>query len=179
MTRTLTAVAVATAAMAAALALTSVATAQAPTPPKAPTLSPALETCIRTNADIVERGVESLTEGVGFLVEKVCAAQTRDAIIEEQRQQFEQGLAAQRKYLEDECKAQRSRPATRTPEETPALDFCAELEALKAQMGPDGEAPAFDPGVMGVLVPGLAPPPEAISLAARLLVEKRAARTRR
>jgi hypothetical protein len=65
--------------------------------------SPALKSCITSNAAQVEQAVPSLDEGVDFLVHKMCAAPLADQFFAQQLEAQERMLAAQRKRMAAMC----------------------------------------------------------------------------
>lgn len=134
--------------------------------------SPALKTCVTSNAAGVEKAISSLDEAVDFLVQKMCAAPLTEQLEAQQAEIQEQMAAAQRKRMAAMCDAS----ATASPEAV----------VIEPENGYDFWASMCDPDVLefglDVTYPGLygfgfgggeATSPAATSLAAQLLLKLR------
>jgi hypothetical protein len=69
--------------------------------------SPALRSCIATNAPGVERVFDSLNEGVDFLVQKICLSEITDQLVERNKRQ----AAEQKARMDQMCRDAAARPA--------------------------------------------------------------------
>jgi hypothetical protein len=144
--------------------------AAAQVPTQIPPLTPALETCIRSNAAAVERAEASMTDAVRFLTEHLCA----DEVLA-----FQADLTAaeNQRYvdlLRRQCADMRA-PA-RKPEEGEAMmatgfDPCLQIEMIEqANSVADPTAVPLSPYSLGTA------PTSVLALAARLVLEARLAR---
>jgi hypothetical protein len=68
--------------------------------------TPALRSCITTNAPGVERIFDSLNEGVDFLVKKICVGEVADQMVERSKRQ----AAEQKARMDAMCKDAAARP---------------------------------------------------------------------
>lgn len=183
----------------AALALAPSALAQVPAAQPTPTgMTPALEQCIRGNAAAVERGVADLAAATSFLVEKVCAQEASEDRIT-RKLEFSRAMSAQLlESLKVECDTHKQTPAPAAPrtvqpaaptgEATADVDPCEIYENTKSEVARQAafERDAVTQAMMlttpDVLSPyyggpDLGPLPSATALAAKLLLERRIARS--
>ena len=141
--------------------------------------SPALKTCINSNAAVVEQAIPSLEEAVDFLVQGICAAPLADQLAAQQLEAQERMLATQRKRMAAMCDASSAgQPETVVIEPENGYDFWSsmcDLDVLTA--GIEDSLPALYG--FGMSSAPVMMSPEATTLAAQLLLKLRIDRLNR
>jgi len=128
------------------------------------TLPAPIESCIRSNAEKVERAVPDLNQAVAFLVEDVCAAPIAEANRQMQRAAMQEVLKRQRKACAD-WRAKNT--GSRADQHDEGADPCQ-----MADLSNDADAV----GSWTLFAPQRSDSAEAASLAATLLLDLRLAR---
>lgn len=111
--------------MCVALAFIAPSAAQAQAPKGEP--SPALKTCITSNASAVEQAIPELEDGVRFLAQNLCAAPLAEQIEAEQQAAQQQMMNEQRDRTIAMCDAMAAEPATANSPEDGGYDYMATM----------------------------------------------------
>lgn len=161
--------------IAAALAFIAPPAAQAQGPKGEP--SPALKTCITSNASAVELAIPSLEEGVRFLVQNLCAAPLAEQIEAEQQAAQQQMMKEQRDRTIAMCDAMAAEPAPAYNPDDGGYDYMAAM-CSPAALDMMGDDLLFTARV-ALMGDGALNSPAATTLASQLLLKLRVERLNR
>jgi hypothetical protein len=141
--------------------------------------SPALKTCITSNAAGVEQAIASLEEAVDFLVQKMCAAPLAEQSSAQQLEAQERMLASQRKRMAAMCDASSAaQPTTVIVEPENGYDYWSHMCDPEVQAA-DAEDSFTAVYALGMNIAGPTTSPEATTLASQLLLKLRIDRLNR
>jgi hypothetical protein len=132
-------------------------------------VSAPLAACIRSNAVSVERAIDALPQAVDFLILKVCAV---EATAEDRVLRAEAATRA-RQTLKQKCDEARTSASSRRTRGEAELSYCSFM-VTQDMFGADGAMTVWSGSDQVATTQAR---PEAVALAAKLLLESRLARS--